>query len=45
LLERAVEAFEEVVKLRSEHEVSYSDAGGSHETIGAQALAQLKLAE
>lgn len=38
LLERAVETFEEVLKLRNEIEVSYSDSGGSH----ASTLAQVK---
>ena len=44
LLERAVETLEEVVKLRSRVEVSYSDSGGSHESTAAQARMQLAMA-
>jgi tetratricopeptide (TPR) repeat protein len=43
-LERALETFEEVLKLRKEVEISYSDNGGSHASTLAQAQHHYSLA-
>jgi len=42
-LERAYETFEEVLKLREENEISYSDNGSSHKNTLAQAKHHLSL--
>lgn len=44
LLERCLETFEEVLKLRNEVEISYSDSGGSHISTLAQAKHHYSLA-